>query len=223
MNKGMRNMKTALILLGLIALMPSTLALANPVICPVVNDVYIDEGRPGDNQGHRTRVLVSWHATYLAARGLWQFDIPQEIEASQIISATLHVSRNSTAGSGTDIDVDVFALNAPFDEETDTWNTLGGGDYDSNVVSSGTLPSWSCPPPCTASLDLTALLKGNLEKVRTFGILMMVQGEGSVPNCNQNFATKEDAPPSTGAFLEILIEGVSAESDTWSGVKTLFR
>jgi hypothetical protein len=184
-----------------------TQILADTVICPAVNDVYIDQGKPDENQGHRTRILVSWHNSSLAARGLMQFDIPQEIEASRIASATLHVSRNSTGGSGVDIDVDVFALNAPFDESTDTWDTLAGGDFDPAVYSSGTLPAWSCPPPCTASLDLTVLLQGNLDKARHNGILMMAQNEGAGSNRHQNFATKEDTPPSTPAYIEIVLDG----------------
>ncbi len=178
-------------------------ARAEIVTCPAVNDVFIDHGVPDENEGGRTRILVSWHATHLAARGLWRFDIPAELEGSQITSAVMVVSRNSTSGAGGAIDVDVFALNAAFNESTDTWNTLGGGNYDGSVVSSGTLPAWASAPPCTASIDLTALLQGNLDKVRTYGILMMVQGEGSGANRFQNFSSKEEVPPSTGAYLEI--------------------
>ncbi|MDD3643824.1 MAG: FlgD immunoglobulin-like domain containing protein, partial [Candidatus Krumholzibacteria bacterium] len=94
-------------------------------------------------------------------------------------------------------------LNASFAENIDTWNTLGGGDYDGSVVSSGTLPAWASAPPCTASIDLTSVLRGNLDKVRDNGILMMIQGEGSGANSYQNFASKEELPPSTGAYLEI--------------------
>ncbi len=197
--------------------------LADTVTCPAVNDVYIDQGKPNDNQGGRTRVLVSWHATYLASRGLWRFDIPAELEGSMITSAVMFVSRNSTSGSGVAIDVDVFALNAAFNESTDTWNTLGGGNYDGSVVSSGTLPAWASAPPCTASIDLTALLQGNLGKVRDYGILMMVQGEGSGVNRNQSFASKEDVLPSTGAYLVITTNVVATENSSWSAVKAMYR
>lgn len=197
----------AAFVLGLAAILLGTQVLAATVICPAVNDVSIDQGSPDTNQGHRTRVLVSWHNSYLAARGLWRFDIPPELEGSQITSAVLVVSRNSTSGSGTAIDVDVFALNAAFNENTDTWNTLGGGDYDDSVVSSGTLPAWASSPPCTASIDLTAVLRGNLDKVRDYGILMMARDEGSGSNRNQSFASKEELPPSTGAYLEIVHTG----------------
>ncbi len=212
MNGSLRSGKatTMLTVLVFAALSLGTQALAETYLCPVINDVYIDQGRPDDTQGHRTRVLVSWHSTNLAARGLWRFDIPPAIAAAQIVSAVMHVSRNSTGGAGTAIDVDVFALNAPFDEATDTWNSLAGGSFDTSVVASGTLPAWACPPPCTAAIDLTSLLQGNLDKVRDHGILMMVQDEGTGANRNQNFATKEDVPPSTGAYLEIV---VASEAD----------
>ncbi|MDD5719095.1 MAG: DNRLRE domain-containing protein [Candidatus Krumholzibacteria bacterium] len=193
--------------LCLAALCLSAQAAADTITCPATSDVYIDQGTPDDSQGHRTRVLVSWHNTYLAARGLWRFAIPAELQSEDITSAVMWVSRSSTTGAGSGIDVDVYALNTPFAEDTDTWNTLGGGDYDPSVVASGTLPAWATPPPCTASIDLTALLQGNLDKVRDFGILMLVQDEGSGANRFQNFATKEDTPPSTGAYLEITVGG----------------
>jgi len=182
-------------------------ALADTIICHAVNDVYIDQGSPDDNQGHRTRVLVSWHNSYLAARGLWQFDIPVDLDAADISSAVMVVSRNSTTGTGSGIDVYVYALNAGFDEDYDTWNTLDGGHFDDSVVSGGYFPPWPCSPPCIASIDLTTLLQGNLDKVREHGILMMVQNEGTGSNRFQNFATKEEVPPSTGAYLEIVVGG----------------
>lgn len=180
-------------------------AMAETFICHTTNDVYIDGGAKTTNFGDKLRVLVSYHATKGSARGLLQFDIPETLAGFQITSAIMHVSRNSTAGGGAAIDVDVFALNAPFNELTDTWDSLGGGNYDTSVVSSGTLPAWVTYPE-SASIDLTTLLQGNLDKVRDNGILMMVQNEGSGSNRNQNFATKEDAAPSVGAYLEIIAD-----------------
>jgi hypothetical protein len=174
----------------------------NPMICPVIQDVYIDEGKPDDNFADKTRVLISGHPTKGAARGLWQFDIPEELEGSLINSAVMHVSRNTTAGVGSAVDFDVYALNAEFDENSDTWNSLIGGNYDPSVVSSGSLPAWATYPE-TASIDLTTLLQDNFDKVRDYGILMKVQDEASDLKPFQSFASKEDTAPSFGAYLEI--------------------
>ncbi len=220
-NLGRTNMAAAVLCLAILLL--GTHALADTLICETTNDVYIDQGNPDTNQGFRTRVLVSWHNSNLSARGLWQFDIPEWLEGGDISSALLVVSRNSTSGSGSGIDVHVYALNAGFDEDVDTWNSLGGGDFDSSVFSGGTFPSWPCDPPCTASMDVTGLLQGNLDKVRSYGILMMVQDEGTGSNRFQNFATKEDDAPSTGAYLEIQTHGLPVETTSWSGIKALFR
>jgi hypothetical protein len=199
---------------------------ADTATYPAIQDVYIDQGKPDDNFDNKTRVLIAFHPTKGIARGLWQFDLPTTLEPSQIDSAIMHVSRNTTAGDGYAIAVDVFALNVPFDEDNATWNaarpgcawTIPGGDYDNSTFSSGTLPAWSSYPD-NASIDLTALVQGNLDKVRDFGILMKLHQEGP-ERPNQNFATKEDAPPSFGAYLEIRFESETTTSSSSSSSST---
>jgi hypothetical protein len=177
-------------------------AVADVIICQPVADVYVDSGSPTTNFSDKLRVLVSYHATRGLAHGLWKFNIPEGIHAAGITSAIMHVSKNSTAGAGTQVNVSTYALNSAFNEATETWNTHSGGDYDNSVSSSGTIPAWNPPTIIQATLDVTTLLVGNLDKVRTNGMLMKITNESGT-NVNQNVASKEDTAPYFGAYLEI--------------------
>ena len=48
---------------------------------------------PNENFNYKDRILISWrHPTHRQSWGLWKFNIPSGITASQIYSAALHVS-----------------------------------------------------------------------------------------------------------------------------------
>lgn len=198
----MKKLVSVLIMLTAVVLL-STQAIAETVTCVSTADVYIDQGSPTSNFNTKTRVLLSWHSTKGIARGLLKFDIPAALQALQITSAILHVSKNSTGGTGTIVNVSAYALNSAFDETTETWNTHSGGDYDTSVVSTGTLPVWTTEIT-QATIDVTTLLAGNLDKVRSFGMLMKVTTESGT-NVNQNFASKEevDVAPYFDPYVEI--------------------
>jgi len=168
--------------------------------CPTIADVYIDELVPYENLNYKTRILISYHPSKGTARGLFKFDIPANLEASQIDTATLYLSSSYHTGGGYAIDIHCYALNVPFDEQSDTWNTLSGGDYDPSVVSPGALPAnndWE------TSIDVTDLITGNLDKVRDNGLLMRLQQEGVVKDY-QNIASRESTDHEDfAAYLEI--------------------
>ncbi len=176
-------------------------------LCPVTSDIYIDSGRDY-NLNFKTRVLVSWHPTYGTSRGLWHFEIPPGISEASIESATMHISGSEHSLSLKTFDVDLSALNTPFDEETDTWASLSGGDYDAGVTSTGSLPGTLNPAMTNwyAALDVTTLLAGNLDKVRNNGVLMKQTTEG-VAKLHQNIASREAYDPTdVAAYLEINVK-----------------
>jgi hypothetical protein len=180
-------------------------AKADTVSCNDIADVYIDQcitctPSGGDtNFNTKTRVLVSYHPTKGLARSLLRFDIPADISASQIQSATLYLSSSAhTGGSNVILTIACHALNAPFNEETDTWNSLGGGNFDAAVVSTGTLPAGN---DWKTTVDVTALLTGNLDKVRTNGMLMKLAVEGP-DKAYQSIASRECDDPSNPDYIE---------------------
>ena len=92
----------------------------------------------------------------------------------------------------------MYALNSSFVESMETWNTHNGGDYDASVFSSGSLPagnSW------LITVDVTALLKGNLNKVRANGMLIKLAAEGPT-NLYQNIASRECDDSSNPDYVE---------------------
>ena len=147
-------------------------AAAETISCNTTADVFIDQCLDcspvglNTNFNDKTRLLISYHPTHGIARGLLKFDIPSCITASQIQSATLYLSSSGHTGGGNAINISIHALNSPFNENTETWNTHSGGDYDSSVASSGALPAgnnWK------TTVNVTTLLAGNLHKVRNNG------------------------------------------------------
>ncbi len=176
---------------------------AGAVICSSIADVYIDSAAPDENFNDKTRILIAYHPGKGIARGLVKFDIPEEIDAFRITAATLHLSSSYHTGGGNAISVRCYALNAPFREESDTWNTLDGGDFDSSVSSPGKLPSGN---DWETSIDLTALAIQNLEKLRTNGMLIRLQTEGPVREY-QNIASRECVDPEDFApYLDIVLD-----------------
>ncbi len=140
-------------------------------------DVFIDQYEPTMNFNDKTRLLISYHPTKGIARGLLKFDIPSCITASQIQSANLYLSSSAHTGSGNAINISIHALNASFNEATDTWNSLSGGNYDASVFSSGSLPSGNA---WKTTINVTTLLAGNLHKARTNGVLIKLTTEGPI-------------------------------------------
>lgn len=186
------------------------------VIYPCISDVYIDGYAPDENMNFRTRILISYHPSKGIARGLFKFDIPEEIDPSDIMAATLYLSGSYHTGGGYAINVNCYTLNEPFSEGSDTWNTLSGGDHDS-IVSSGSLPAgddWE------ASIDVTALAIGNLEKLRNNGMLIKLQNESGI-STYQNIASRECIDPQDFApYLDIEFSEISSSSTTSEPVET---
>jgi hypothetical protein len=181
------------------------------LICPAVADVYIDEMSPNENFNYKTRVLISYDASKGRARGLWLFDISEDIDVSDIESASLFLSGSIHTGGGNAIDVYCYALNTSFDDNNDTWNTLSGGDYDSAIFSPGSLPAGN---DWETSLDVTDLIKGNLDKLRNNGMLMRLQQEGEVGvDKYQNIASREFVDlEDFAAYIEIIYSGSTSST-----------
>ncbi len=196
-------------------------------MCPPTADVYLDESLvDGDhnlNFNWKTRVLLSRHATYGRARGLWKFEIPAGILAEDITCAQIFLSGCEHALRTRQFTVDLYALEVPLKEEKATWDesdtgvpwTTPGGDYDSTVVSSGMIYQTLLGNPAynwRAEIDVTDLLAGNLAKTRDNGILMKLQEETGT-NTNQNIASKESYDNSDVAAY-LLIDVADTDSDT---------
>jgi len=193
---------------------------ATTYMCPVIADTYIDEslvdGEHNLNYNWKTRVMVAWHASYGRARGLWKFDIPAGILAGDIACAKIFLSGVEHAFKTFQFTVDFYALDAPFNEETVTWDTLAGGGYDTGVVSSGTIYQTLVGSPIAinwrAVIDLTDLLAENLAKVRDNGMLMKKQVESGT-NLHQHMASRECYDDSDVAAY-LLIDVADTDSDS---------
>lgn len=173
-------------------------AAADNTTCPAVSDVYIDQYSPDENFNAKTRLLVSYHPTKGIARGLLKFTIPESIDASYINKATLHLSGSRHTGGGVSCTVSFFALNASFDENTSTWNSLSGGNFDNSTGSQGILPEnndWY------TTIDVTTLIKDRFTKVRTNGILMKLAKEGP-DKVYQSVASRECDNASNADYVE---------------------
>jgi len=174
---------------------------AGETTCTCTADVSIDEWYPDDNLNYRDRIILSTNMNvhHGIARGLFLFAVPEDIEAEDITRAEIYFSASSHCGGGMGGSVLLCALNEPFDEETDTWNTLGGGDGDPSVTATGVLPAqntwnqavYGAPPPDAEGIDITGLLRENLKKVRANGILIRFADEHQQPCTHQNIASRE--------------------------------
>ena len=222
-------MKKLLLLVFVVAalFLVNGMAAASEIICLDTADVYIDEWLPDENFNDKTRILTATNTNihHGIARGLFRFDIPVDLDGSIIANATIYFSACSHCGGGKGGLIGFYALNEPFDEETDTWNTLGGGAWDDSVCSEVILPegnAWNPAEEGEASpdaegLDITALLMGNLEKVRKNGIMMRFQDEHQAPCTHQNVASSESEDPFD--FSPYII--ITTESGLWSGATDL--
>ena len=129
----------------------------------------------------KTRVVVATNKNihHGIARGLYYFDIPADRRPPGSRARQSILLPAQTAAVATGEWWDFYALNKPFDEATDTWSSLGGGDWDGSVYTQATLPKgndWNQGvsgqlPPDAAGFDITVLLRDNLNKVRTNGIM----------------------------------------------------
>jgi hypothetical protein len=162
-------------------------AAAETISCNTTADVFIDQYEPTTNFNDKTRLLISYHPTKGIARGLLKFDIPSCITASQIQSANLYLSSSGHTGGGSAININIHALKASFNEATDTWNSLSGGNYDAGVFSSGSLPSGNA---WKTTINVTTLLVGNLHKARNNGVLIKLTTEGP-DKLYQHIASRE--------------------------------
>ena len=200
---------------------------ATTYMCPPIADTYMDESLvDGDhnlNFNWKTRVLLSRHATYGRARGLWKFEIPPGIQAEDITCAQIYLSGCEHAFRTRQFNVDLYALEVPLKEEMATWDesdtgvawTTPGGDYDATVVSSGMIYQTLLGDPAynwRAEIDVTDLLSGNLVKTRDNGILMKLQEETGT-NTNQNIASREAYDDSDVAAY-LIIDTADTDSDT---------
>ena len=180
-------------------------AQAEKIICPAAADVYIDEWVPDENFNYKTRVVVATNHNihHGIARGLFRFDIPADMAAARIKSAAIYLASCTNCGGGNGGVVGFYALNKPFDEGTDTWSSLEGGDWDNSIYTQATLPKgndWNQGvsgqlPPDGKGFDITALLRDNLDKVRTNGIMMRFVDEHQEPFTHQNVASRESKDP----------------------------
>ncbi len=181
--------------------------------CPTIADVYIDEMSPDENFNYRTRILIATDPSKGIARGLFAFDIPDDISSNEILGATLYLSGSIHTGGGFAFDIECYALNTPFDEDLDTWNSVSGGDYDDSVFSPGSLPAGN---DWETSVDVTALVTGNLDRVRDNGLLIRLQNEDGL-DTYQNIASRESTNPEDFAlYLEIACEEASTSSSSSS-------
>jgi len=180
-------------------------AAAETMTCNILSDVTIDEWYPDENFNYKDRLTVATNKNihHGIARVLLLFDIPGDLEAADIKSAEIYLSGCYHCGGGNGGDIGFFALNSPFGEDNDTWNTLHGGDWDESVYAEALLPAgstWNTAENGQISSDAegmetTGLLQDNLEKVRSNGIMMRFLDEHQEPCTHQNIASRESEDP----------------------------
>ena len=203
-NKALSQLVWCVLLLPALIL-ASGKAMAASIVCEDIADVSIDEWYPDENFNYKTRLIVATNKNihHGIARGLFRFDIPPDVEAADIKSASIYLSACANCGGGNGGTVGFFALNKPFDEASDTWSSLEGGDWDDSVYSEAILPAgntWNQaengePPPNVKGFNITPLLRDNLDKVKANGIMMRFLDEHQEPYTHQNVASRESTDP----------------------------
>jgi hypothetical protein len=188
-----------------IASTTTTAAKQGVISCPAVADVAIDEWKPDENLNYMERVVLATNHNihHGIARGLFLFDIPQDLEETDVRRASICLSPCHHCGGGNGGEVGFYALKAPFDEIADTWNSLQGGSWDNGTFSQAELPGgtdWNTavngePPRDVKCLDVTELMKGNLGMARDNGIMMRFMDEAQEPSTWQSLASKESTDP----------------------------
>ena len=187
---------------------------AAEITCQDTADLHIDEWYPDENLNYLDRIVVATNTNthHGIARALFLFAVPEELTAAGIKNAKIYLSGCSHCGGGKGGQIAFYALNEPFDENTDTWNSLAGGNWDDSVYSRAVLPEGSDwneavngePPADAVGFDVTPLLRGNLDKVRDNGIMMRFFDEHQDPYTHQNIASRESEDPLDFApYLEI--------------------
>jgi len=184
---------------------PTTTATRGLAVCPAVADVSIDEWKPDENLNYYERIILATNHNihHGIARGLFLFDIPEDFKETDVRRAEICLSPCHHCGGGTGGEVGFYALTAPFNETNDTWNSLQGGSWDTAAFSQAELPggtAWNTavngePPSDVKCLDVTGLVKDNLEKVRTNGIMMRFMDEAQDPPTWQSLASRESTDP----------------------------
>ena len=188
--------------------------LAAEIICRDTADVSIDEWYPDENLNYEDVITVATNQNvhHGIARALFFFAVPDDLTVAAIKDAKIYFSGCSECGGGKGGPVAFYALNEPFDENTDTWNSLDGGDYDESIYSPAVLPEgndWNeavngDPPADAVGFDVTRLLKRNLAKVRKNGIMLRFYDEHQDPYTHQTIASRESENPLDFApYLEI--------------------
>lgn len=178
---------------------------AETITCKVLADVSIDEWYPDENLNYKDRLIVATNKNihHGIARTLLFFDIPDNVTADAVKSAAIYLAPCAHCGGGNGGQIGFYALNQPFAEDNDTWNTLQGGSWDESVYAEALLPSgidWNQaidgqPPADVQGMDVTELLGSNLDKVRQNGIMMRFVDEHQEPYTHQNIASRESQDP----------------------------
>lgn len=188
--------------------------LAAEIICPETADLHIDEWYPDENLNYQDRLLVATNTNthHGIGRAFFLFVVPEDIAIADVKNARIYLSGCSHCGGGKGGQIAFYALNEPFDENTDTWNSLDGGNWDDSVYSRAVLPEGSDwneavdgePPADAVGFDVTPLLKENLDKVRDNGIMLKFYDEHQSPYTHQNIASRESEDlRDFASFLEI--------------------
>lgn len=215
--------KRFLALIGALVLCAYSVAGTAELPCDCLADVSIDEWFPDENLNYKDRLIVSTNMNihHGIARALFLFNIPADVSPAAVQQADIYISACSHCGGADGGLVGFYALNAPFDEDTDTWNSLQGGGWDEAVHTEAVLPSGSDwnqavdgePPGDVVGLDVTALLQENLEKVRSNGIMMRFVDEHQDPYTHQNVASRESEDP-LDFHPYLVIRDTAADNDT---------
>lgn len=201
----LKNMKKILSVMILMLLMAAATGMAAEIKCPDIADIYIDEWKPDENFSTKDRVLIATNMNihHGIARGLFLFYIPDNMTEADIKSAAICLSACAHCGGGNGGEIAFYALNKPFNEATDTWNSLQGGDWDNASFSEATMPAGNAfntavngePPEDVQCMDITGLMTDNLQKIRDNGIMMRFADEHQEPYTHQNVASRESEDP----------------------------
>ncbi|MCP4714313.1 MAG: hypothetical protein GY868_04275 [Deltaproteobacteria bacterium] len=189
-------------LLGMgLVMLSGAAAGAAPITCPATADISIDEWYPDENMNYKDRLILAtnMNSHHGIARVLLRFTIPDNISVEEIETAAVFFSGCSHCGGAKGGTVRLYALNEPFDENSDTWGTLAGGDWDETVYSEAELPDGSAwneavdgrPADDAAGMDITVLLQEKLDKVRGNGLMLLFADEHQQPYTHQNVASRE--------------------------------
>ena len=190
------------------------------------HDAYIDYLYSNDNFGGSDRLLVANNQE--PTRVLMKFDIPDWVDPSNIEKASITVfSAPWTGGGGGETDFEVFPLtrpwaegscaryNDPHPDDGATWNQYNydsdpgenkwdspGGDYDGSCSATGVFPIGADWGPFL--IDVTVLMKTNLNNLREYGFLIKHPLEDQSGGW-QNFAGRDSSgyDPPRHPFLEI--------------------